>query len=270
MLIDCHMHTPLCGHAVGAPESYLRCAAERGIGLVTFTCHIPMEGRDFGGPSIRMRHDQLGEYLALVDAARPTARRLNVELLCGIEAEVFPDVRVMSLMDETLESYPFDFILGSLHHPLPGYRRWLVENGRRDDHDIIQAYFAHLTIGALSGRYHSMSHPDVIRLYGTLKRPFRARDHESAIHRFLEALRDHDVCMEVNTSGLTKGDFLAHPEPDILRWAQELGVKLTLGSDAHSPESVGQFFPETLTLLREIGFTSVHYHRRGERVAVAI
>ena len=269
-MIDCHMHTPLCGHAVGQPESYLRMAAERGIRVVTFTCHIPMEGRLFGGPNIRMRGDQLPEYLRLVEGARPVAEHYGIELLCGIEAEVFPDAAVMHLIDETLEAYPFDYVLGSLHHPLPGYRRWLQENERVDDHDIVQAYFAHLALGALSGRYHSMAHPDVIRLYGTLRYPFRPQDHEAAIRRFLQATVDQDICMEVNTSGLTKGDYVVHPDPIILRWAAEMGVKLTLGSDAHVPESVGQFFGEVIPQLQALGFDRVHYHRRGERIPVEL
>ena len=41
---DCHMHTPLCGHAYGEPEEYVDQAASIGISLITFTCHIPMDG----------------------------------------------------------------------------------------------------------------------------------------------------------------------------------------------------------------------------------
>ena len=37
-------------------------------------------------------------------------------------------------------------------------------------------------------------------------------------------------------SGLNKGVYEVHPDPIILKWAQEMGCKLTIGSDSHRPE----------------------------------
>ena len=71
--------------------------------------------------------------------------------------------------------------------------------------------------------------------------------------------------MEVNTSGLIKGDFEVHPDPLILEWASEIGVKLTIGSDSHSPESVGQFFDMIQPTLRSKGFTDLYYFRSRQR-----
>jgi histidinol-phosphatase (PHP family) len=74
--------------------------------------------------------------------------------------------------------------------------------------------------------------------------------------------------MEVNTSGLTKGDFEVHPDPLILRWAAEMGVRLTIGSDAHRPAAVGQFFELIQPMLFSMGFTELHYFRRRQRQAI--
>ena len=91
MNVDCHMHTTLCGHAIGAPLEYAMAALEKGIDLITITCHIPMAGEAFGQAGIRMRRDQLEGYIALVEDTAEQARAFDVEVLCGIEAEVFPD-----------------------------------------------------------------------------------------------------------------------------------------------------------------------------------
>ena len=64
MRFDCHMHTPLCGHARGTPQEFIDQAVQKQLNLLTFTCHIPMENRKFGGSNIRMGRDQLGEYIA--------------------------------------------------------------------------------------------------------------------------------------------------------------------------------------------------------------
>ncbi|NCG08167.1 MAG: histidinol-phosphatase HisJ family protein [Verrucomicrobia bacterium] len=258
------MHTPLCGHAMGHPIEYALAARNAGIDLVTVTCHIPMEWEDFGQAGIRMPLEDLDSYVEMVGKAAAVAKDLGVEMLCGIEAEVFPDEIHMESMDTVLAAYDFDFVLGSLHAQCRSYVGWLQRNKVKDDAIKIDSYFRHLKDGAQSGRYDSMSHPDVIRTYGVVSQ-FNPAEHEEVIRDFLQAVVDGDMCMEVNTSGLTKGDFEVHPDPLILDWASEMGVKLTMGSDAHMPTSVGQYFDPVLTLLREKGFRDLHYFRGRER-----
>lgn len=262
MKVDCHMHTPLCGHADGVPDDYVRAAAVAGIGLITFTCHIPMSVDGFGGDRIRMPIDQLPRYRDLIRSAARLGESIGVEVLCGIEAEIFPESTAMETMDAVLSANPFDFVLGSLHHQLPVYRQWLSDQGVRGDAEIVRCYFNHLTEGVASGRYHSIAHPDVIRIYGTVQ-SFDPADHEPEIRRFLSAAVENDVCIEVNTSGLTKGVYQVHPDPVIIGWAVEQGVKFTMGSDAHRPAGVGQHFEPVTKLLRERGCHGVYFHRLG-------
>lgn len=264
MRIDSHMHTSLCGHAVGEPIEYVMAAAEQGIDLITITCHIPMSWEAFGQEGIRMKREELEDYIALVRATAIEAKPLGVEVLCGIEAEVFPDQSELELMDTILSQYNFDFVLGSLHAQCLSYLQWFEKNDVDDDAKRIESYFRHLKDGAQSGRYDSMSHPDVIRTYGVVEN-FNPNEHESVIRGFLQAVVDEDMCMEVNTSGLTKGDYEVHPDPVILDWANEMGVKLTIGSDAHSPESVGQFFDVIQPMLRSKGFMDLYYFRGRQR-----
>ena len=133
----------------------------------------------------------------------------------------------------------------------------------------METYFEDLATGAATGRYHSISHPDVIRIYGTVSY-FDPADHEAGIRRFLRAVVEADICMEINTSGFIKESRQVHPDPLILDWAAEMGVRLTIGSDAHNPQSVGQFYEIVLPLLKEKGFTHLHYHRAGNRIAVPL
>jgi hypothetical protein len=44
----------------------------------------------------------------------------------------------MERMDGVLARHPFDFILGSLHHPFPVYRQWLRDKGIQGDDDIVE------------------------------------------------------------------------------------------------------------------------------------
>lgn len=258
------MHTPLCGHAVGDPIDYARAAAVQGIDLITFTCHIPMEWEAFGQGGIRMQADDLERYRTMISVAAEEAKGFGVEVLCGIEAEVFPDEDHMEPMDQVLKAFEWDFVLGSLHSHTAAYAMWLSENKMKKDKMRIDSYFRHLRDGVQSGRYDSMSHPDVIRTYGVVRK-FDPMKHEEVIRDFLEALVEEDICMEINTSGLTKGAYEVHPDPLILDWASEMGVKLTMGSDSHHPQSVGQFFTTIQPMLRSKGFSDLHYFRKRER-----
>lgn len=267
--IDCHMHTPLCGHCIGEPESFVREAAAKDIDLITFTCHIPMLEEDFGQRGIRMTFEELFVYTEMVERARQCGEDLGVRVLCGIEAEIFPDEDIMQRMDETLATYPFDFVLGSLHAGLPSFRAWCAEQGYVSDADIVEAYFNSLTQAIPTQRYDSLSHPDVVRLYGVI-RQFEPEKHEPTIRRFLQTAADYDQCLEVNTSGLIKGDYVVHPDPLILDWAAQIGNRFTLGSDAHHPESVGQKFDEVLPLLKSKGIDRLHYFIKRERYPLTI
>lgn len=269
MRFDCHMHTPFCGHAMGTPMEFLRQAKRKGISLMTFTCHVPFDHEDFGGPTIRMPMSDFERYLAWVNQAREMGQGMGIHVLCGIEAEVFPVPGIQEAIAGFLSSQNLDFILGSLHHQLPAYRKYLAAKNRSQDAAIIEGYFDELSQAAASGLFHSLAHPDVIRTYGTV-RPFEPKNYETVIRRFLLACAENGTCIEVNTSGLTKGVFKLHPDPLILEWAQEMNVSLTLGSDAHKPQSVGQFFDQTLKLLESTGFKKVHYFVRGGKHAVPV
>jgi histidinol-phosphatase (PHP family) len=268
MLADCHMHTYLCGHAFGEPEAFVRSAAAKGIDLVTFTCHVPMRDVDgFAGQGIRMSYDDLPRYRELVEEARAVGESVGVEVLYGIEGEYFPDESMLVEQWQLFEDESFDFVLCSLHHQLPLFREWLH---RFESHEAIAtAYFEQVANAAKTGKYDSIAHPDLIRIYNTIP-PFAPETQETAIRRMLADVAESDTCLEVNTSGLIKQIFELHPAPQILSWAAEAGVRLTLGSDSHRPEQVGQHFPEVLELLSQLGFDKVHYFRGRKCLTYAI
>lgn len=263
------MHTPLCGHAHGDPEEYVRAAHEKQFDLITFTCHTPMADPAFGTQKTRMTEQDLPRYKEMVSKARELGADLGVLVLFGIEAEVSADQRAMESMDELLDRWEFDFVLGSLHHQLPAYRNSLAQRNLGNDSMIIEDYFSTLTTAAATGRYDSFAHPDLIRIYGTVK-PFDPREYETVIKEFLACSAEHGICVEVNTSGWTKGVFEMHPAPIIMEWAAESGTDLTIGSDAHKPDSVGQFFDRAYEAVARTGFDSICYFEAGMKKRVSL
>lgn len=260
MIFDCHMHTPLCKHANGEPREYVESAARKGIDLITFTCHIPMAKPEYND-KVRMSLDELPLYTAMIEEAAVIGRRLGVEVLCGIEAEFYPDDEDMRQMEETIRSYPFDFVLGSIHHHVPIHRQRSEALGFNDA-QLIEDFFANVEAAARSGRYDSISHPDVIKSHGGVQW-FNPADFEGPIRRALKAARETQTCFEVNTSGFHSAPaHRLYPDPLILKWALEEEVQLTLGSDAHGPNRVGAGFEAVIPMLHHIGYKEICFFRK--------
>ena len=51
-VVDYHMHTSLCGHAVGQPEKYAEYALKIGLEEIGFSDHAPLVA--FPDPSVAM------------------------------------------------------------------------------------------------------------------------------------------------------------------------------------------------------------------------
>ena len=67
MRTDYHTHTPLCGHAKGAPRDYVLAAQKAGLVEIGFSDHNPMPVQF---DDWRMGPGQLQEYVRLVEDAR--------------------------------------------------------------------------------------------------------------------------------------------------------------------------------------------------------
>lgn len=232
------MHTELCGHAVWNPREYVAAAQARGVGRITYTCHVPMRNPLFGERSARMAQSDLPRYRDMVADARECGAQIGVEVLYGIEAEIFPDAAEMEAMDQLLAADSFDVVLGSLHHQLPSYRERIAGNGWTSDARIIADYFVALNQAASSGRYDSFAHPDLIRIDGTVT-PFHPSEYETVIREFRSA-------------------------------AAEIGTPFTMGSDAHRPEQVAHCFDRAYAELRAVGIGSTCYFRNGRKVEVSL
>ncbi len=266
---DSHVHTPLCGHASGDPVEYVRAAAERGITILGFACHCPMTSDEFGGPRIRMGFDQIGEYRRIVRDAADLGQTLGVEVLCGIEAEYFPEPTELVAMDAMLAREPFDFVLGSVHPHLAIYKRWFAEHGIDNDAQRQRVFWRHLAEAARCGRYDAITHPDVVRCHGTIEH-YDPHAHEDDIAAFCDALDEAGLCMEINTSGLFRPFGMVHPHPLILRHAAERQLPLVIGSDAHQPDRVGSGYDQVEPLLIEHGWSSMHVFRRRRHYPVKV
>lgn len=69
------------------------------------------------------------------------------------------------------------------------------------------------------------------------------------------------MAMEINTSGLRRPCKELYPQRRILEIAFDLGVPITLGSDAHRPEEVGAGFDAAVELASSVGYRRIMRYR---------
>ena len=80
-----------------------------------------------------------------------------------------------------------------------------------------------------------------------------------------------NVALEVNLSTLWKGLGFSMPDTRILSFYHDCGGRLvTVGTDSHSPEHIGECVDEIFPILKSIGLDNILVVRNGEKTIMKI
>jgi histidinol-phosphatase (PHP family) len=268
MKFDLHTHHERCGHAVGTIRDYIEAGISHGLSVIGISDHSPYFAgtNDREQPGIAMAKSEFARYVAEVLKLKQEYSS-EIDVLLGLESDFFPEHA--NVYRAVYEQYPFDYIIGSVH--LSGgvsifnKKRF---NGLTDRQKIEQKeiYYGLIEQSARSGMFQILGHIDAMRAYYT---PFSDIPTD-AVDRTLKIIAEHDVAIEINTSGKTKVCGGWYPIDAVLERALHYGVTVTFGSDAHVPDRVGDEWEEVRTRLKEIGFKQWVYFKQKERQIVAL
>ena len=244
-MFDFHMHTHVSfdGHDTGLAMAQAARAA--GLKEICFTDHLD--------------YDPLGKMGVLAfDTETYNAEYDGLEvpgliIRRGCEFGMTPTNRPQFLQD--LQRRPFDFVLGSVHFvdDLDVYfeeywagksifqaeRRYLESTLEcvqvHEDFDVL----AHLTYIAKT-----RCHP--------APRPVPYAEHKALVDEILRVLARKGKGLEMNTSGVDRcGDFLPGMEY-FLKFKEFGGEIVTVGSDAHRCDRVGQYSHKACRMLTDV------------------
>ena len=258
-LADYHIHTPAADMPQANCATYVRKAREAGLAEMGFADHFPLlHLRD---AHLTMDLEEVPFYIAEVEGLRADFPDLPIRL--GIEADYVPEV--LTELEELLGRYSFDYVYGSVHY-VDG---WAFDDPRnlggyegRDIHHLYRRYFEILADAAECGLFDALPHPDLVKKFG-----FRPEEDLEEIYRgCLDRIAATGLAVEINTSGLRRPVREIYPAPAFLGQCRELGIPVTLGSDAHAPEEVACDFNLALGLLQEAGYDTITPFR--ERKAI--
>lgn len=246
MKVDYHLHTSRCGHARGTMHEYVLAAKARGLAEIGFADHIPIYWlpKEQGDPGLAMSFSELDEYISEVHVLRGEFPDIKIGL--GIEADYIPGQE--KKLEDFLSRYSFDYVLGAVHYvngwgfDNPAY---LFQYQHWDIDELYSRYFSLLQQAAATGLFDIMAHPDLIKKFG-----YRPRKNILPLYRETAGIfKKAGVYVEINTAGLRAPVREIYPHPDFLKECMAAGLKFTLGSDAHTPEQVGQDLEQALELV---------------------
>lgn len=248
-VVDYHMHTPLCGHAVGEPREYAMRAIEAGFSEIGFSDHAPLVA--YPDPAVAMRRDQLTQYHKMIETVRQQfADKLTIKV--GLEADFIAGYEEQT--KTMLAQYPYDYVIGSVHF----IGEWGFDNPHTLSHwdkknvdSVYRQYYQLLRLSAQSKLFDIIGHVDLVKKFG--HRP--ASNMITEILTTAEVFKATGVAIEINTAGLRKPIHEMYPSLDALKIYCQHGIPLTFGSDAHDPKDVGADFEKAIHLALAAGYT---------------
>lgn len=263
---DFHIHSDFSGDCDVPASVMIRRAAALGLSGLCFTEHLdidaPCEDCDFSLD---------------FDAYLPSLKKLQEEyrdrLWVGIGVEFGIQPHLADTLAKLNQSYPFDFIIASLHFLYGMDPYYPVYFEGRSERECYEEYFRaeYETLKNFSPEdYDTLGHMDYIVRYGPNRnREYSYESYADCIDPILRHLIAHGKCLELNTGGFKYGLGEPNPCAGVFRRYRELGGELvTIGSDAHAPEYVHGSFDRAAALLKSLGFRyyTVFEHRKGRQL----
>ena len=252
-----HCHSTMCD-GKNTLQEMASAACAQGLTTLGFTGHsYTQRDREYC-----MSPSRTAQYKATI-AKLKTEYKGKVDILCGIEWDI--------LSEDKRTGY--DYWIGSAHH-LYGkntgkyyeidFRPQDLWDCINDDFDAdplaaVEAYFAEVEkVAALKPDI--LAHIDLIKKLNAKGEFFDEESprYKAAALKALQAAKDNDCLLEVNTGGVYRGyrkDF--YPGPWLLGEWQKMGGKVIITSDSHDIASLTYGFDEAAAAIKAAGFTSV-------------
>jgi histidinol-phosphatase (PHP family) len=246
MIADCHMHTCFSSDSEADMSGQVEAAIERGIEHICFTDHMDM---DYPGGEFALDTDA---YMKSVMEVKEKYKD-KIKVCFGIEVGLQEHLK--ERLQNYIDSYPFDFVIGSMHliHGEDPYFGKIFD--RYGDEETYREYFRALkTVLEYAPKVQSLGHLDYVVRYGKEKeKDYSYERFAGDIDAVLRLIIEKGIALEVNTAGYKTLPF-TNPHRDIICRYRELGGEMiTVGADAHAPEYVGYQFERIPELLKSCG-----------------
>lgn len=258
MLLDYHTHTFL-SDGRDSHEQMLQSAIFRGLSEIGFSDHVSIMPVSWALPV-----NQIDDMVSSVRALQATDTK-GVSVKLGVEMDYFPGME--KFIEQVLQSMPIDYAIGSVHF-IDGWN-FDTDIAPYDSMDIdkfYRQYFKIVQQSAKSKLFDIIGHCDLAKKFAY----YPSFKLDEIYDQTAKIFKESDVVVEVNTSGKIKPCEEFYPSVSFLERLAHYKVPVTLGSDAHVEQNVGQFFDIAISGLKALGYKEIARFTQRKREMVSI
>ncbi|MBA3825110.1 MAG: histidinol-phosphatase [Ktedonobacterales bacterium] len=275
-----HTHSRYCD-GQGEIEDYVRAAIAQGMTSLGISSHAPVPFAN----GYALRPEKLDAYVAEVRRLQ-AAHAGQIAIALGTEVDVIPGIE--TYFAGTILTKGFDYFIGSVHfvgtdphtgdpwefdagpdHFAAGLNDWYEGDFRRlaEDFYAIARTVPHFIPGiAIVGHMDRIKRFNYDNQYFSEDAPWYRELVEGALSAYAEA----GTIVELNTAGWRTRTGAPFPSPWITSRCHELGIRMTINTDAHQPTPLQAGHPQAIAQLRAAGYREVWVLRQGAWVAEAL
>lgn len=271
VLSDYHLHSSFSFDSDTPMEQQVQTAIRKGLKEICFTEHVDLDWPYDNSPA-----DDVTAYTIDYDAYRSEFLRMQalygtrIGLHFGVEIGL--SLYAMNKTIQYLTDHPaFEFVIGSVHSSGRRDPFWPDYFAGRPAQEAFREYFqnALLCLRKFHTGFDTYGHLDYVLRYADQNADLEKRtavdlsyndyfdmQNQDLIDQILLILIENGIALELNTSALAKGRNETNPGMFVLRRYKKLGGDyITVGSDAHRPDTIAAGFDRAAQLLRDAGYS---------------
>ncbi len=258
-MYDNHIHSSFSTDSNMDAEAACERAVEIGLAGIIFTDHVDYDYPEFDVSFLINYNKYFEAFRAIQDRWRG-----KLDVLIGVEMGFQP--HVVDQINEVLNSFPFDFVINSVHiiDRMDPYTKTFFRG--RTQRESYERYLQEILLSITAyHNYDIIGHIGYASRYGDFEdKPLKYADYSDIIDEILKTVIAKGKGIELNTSGLRSDLMQPLPGYDVFKRYFELGGEIiTIGSDSHFTEHLGYSFKEAAEYLKNIGFKRVvHFEKR--------
>jgi len=255
IICDCHTHTHNSFDADNSLKEMCETAIEKGISILAVTDHIeapeiPLKEKSQFGDMVK----QIKKSADDVDGCRKIFGK-RIKILKGVE--IGEPMHDLKCTEQAHTIADFDFVLASVHN-LKNYGDfYFLDYDEENVPKLLKLYFDELLDTAENADFDSLAHLTYPLRY-IIERTDIKPDlgvYSEVIDKIFKALIKREKALEINTSGIFKPIGTTLPDINLIKRFKELGGKyITIGSDAHNCENLGQGIEKGIDIAKICGF----------------
>ena len=254
-MFDTHMHTNYSTDSKMTIEQVIDKSSKYNLGII-ITEHMDLNYRDENQFRFNVK-DYFNNY----------EKYRGAKLLLGIEVGMTN--KYCNEYERICKEYPFDYIIGSLHemYDVDLYEADSIYKNINKE-ELFRKYFSEIVSRLNKHNFiNSLGHIDYLSRCAQYEdKEMHYEQFSEGIDQVLKTLVDKDISIELNTRRLGEKAAIENLIKIYKRYNELGGKYVTIGSDAHTPEAIGNHFKVAEEMVEFCGLRMVYYKNRKREI----